>query len=44
MKKIIVLIITSLLINSCSYKIIKEEFEENQKYYERVNKICEDKD
>ncbi len=45
MKKIIaVILMSSLLISGCAYNITKGDYEDNQKYYERVNKICEDKD
>lgn len=45
MKKIIVAILmSSLLISGCAYNITKGDYEDNQKFYERVNKVCEDKD
>ena len=45
MKKMIVaILISSLLISGCAYNITKGDYEDNQKFYERVNKVCEDKD
>ena len=35
---------SSLFISGCAYNITQGEHEDNQKYYERVNKVCEDKD
>ncbi|MBI5809435.1 MAG: hypothetical protein HZA74_13665 [Ignavibacteriales bacterium] len=45
LKKIIaVMLMSSLFISGCAYNITKGDYEDNQKYYERVNKVCEDKD
>lgn len=45
MKRIIAsVLISSLLISGCSYDISKGEYEKNQQFYERVNKVCKDKD
>ena len=45
MKKIIaVILIFSLFISGCAYNITKGDYEENQKFYEKVNKVCEDKE
>lgn len=45
MKKIIaVILIVSLFISGCAYNITKGDYEDNQKFYEKVNKVCEDKE
>ena len=45
MKKIIaVILIFSLFISGCAYNITKGDYEDNQKFYEKVNKVCEDKE
>lgn len=45
MKKIIaVILMSSLLISGCTYNITKGDYEDDQKFYEKVNKVCEDKD
>lgn len=46
MTKLILLIaVASLLIFSgCSYNITKDKYEENEKYYEKVNELCTEKD
>lgn len=45
MKKIIaVILMSSLLISGCAYNITKGDYEDDQKFYEKVNKVCEDKD
>lgn len=46
MTKLILLMIaaTLLISNGCSYNITKEKYVEKEKYYEKVNKLCAEKD
>lgn len=41
---ILFLVSASFVLSGCSYNVTKGEFEEKEKYYERVNKLCMDKD
>lgn len=44
-KLILLSVATSLLIFSgCSYNITKDKYEESEKYYEKINEICTEKD